>query len=174
MREEAGCEPADVGIQEGTDRHPEGFKLKKLIATLGYAGYSPVAPGTAGTAVTGFAYALITMAGVRLGSAAWLVLIGATLIIGVYVSNAMEDHWGKDPGPVVIDEALGYLVTVAWLPQSLFLALAAFFLFRLLDIVKPPPARRCENLRGGWGIMADDLVAGVYGNLILRLLYAVV
>ena len=73
-----------------------------------------------------------------------------------------------DPGPVVIDEALGYMVTVAWLPQTLGTAAAAFFLFRFLDIVKPPPARQSERLPGGWGIMTDDLIAGVYGNLLIR------
>ena len=81
----------------------------------------------------------------------------------------MERLWGEDPGRVVIDEGVGFLTTVAFLPHSLWMAIAGFLLFRILDIVKPAPARQCEQLPGGWGIVADDFVAGLYGNLLLRL-----
>jgi phosphatidylglycerophosphatase A len=142
--------------------------VKKLVATLGYAGYSPIAPGTAGSAVAMVAYLAGLAAGVKWGVLGWSVSIAVVYAVGVYTAGAMEREWGHDPGPVVIDEALGYMVTVAGLPVSLTTALVAFFLFRGLDIVKPPPARHSERLPGGWGIMTDDLVAGVYGNLLLR------
>jgi phosphatidylglycerophosphatase A len=74
----------------------------------------------------------------------------------------------KDPGPVVIDEAAGLLVTLAGVPVTWLSAVLAFFLFRAMDILKPPPARQAEALPGGWGIMIDDLFAGVYANLLLR------
>ena len=113
-------------------------------------------------------YGLIVAAGWQIGPLTWVVLITVICAVGVYTATAMEEELGLDPGPVVIDEALGYLVTVAWLPQTLSTAVVAFFLFRFLDIVKPPPARQSERLPGGWGIMADDLIAGVYGNLLIR------
>ena len=78
---------------------------------------------------------------------------------------------GKDPGCVVVDEGIGFFVTVAFLPAGWWTAIAGFFVFRALDIVKPPPARQMEALPGGWGIVADDVMAGIYGNLILRLLF---
>jgi phosphatidylglycerophosphatase A len=75
---------------------------------------------------------------------------------------------GKDPGPVVIDEVLGMLVTLAFLDVTVTGALVGFLLFRVLDVVKPPPAARLENLHGGPGIMFDDLMAGIYGHVAMR------
>lgn len=126
-----------------------------------------------GSAVVAAAYLLVSAGGVHVGSLAWLLVVCGVFAAGLFTSEALEKEWGEDPGPVVIDEALGYLVTVAWLPQSLWLGVAGFFLFRVLDIVKPPPARQSEKLPGGWGIMVDDLVAGIFGNLLIRaVLYA--
>ena len=107
-------------------------------------------------------------AGLRWGGAGWAILIGAIYAVGVDAAGAMERQWGHDPKAVVIDEALGYLVSVAGLPASAATATAGLLLFRLLDVVKPPPARQSERLPGGWGIMTDDLVAGAYANLLLR------
>lgn len=78
----------------------------------------------------------------------------------------------EDPGPVVIDEAAGYLFTVAWLPHGPWTAAAGFVLFRVLDILKPPPARQLERIPGGWGIVLDDVAAGVIGHLLLRAAWA--
>ena len=89
--------------------------------------------------------------------------------IAVYAAQAMERKWGKDPSRVVVDEAVGFLVTVAFLPPGLATASAGFVLFRIFDIAKPPPARRLESLPGGWGVVMDDVAAGVYGNLVLQL-----
>jgi len=77
---------------------------------------------------------------------------------------------GTDPGPVVIDEVLGMLITLAGMPLSLTGVLLGFVCFRIFDIVKPFPARRLEDAPGGWGIMLDDAAAGVYGQVALRLL----
>ena len=89
--------------------------------------------------------------------------------VGVYTSRAGEKAWGKDPGYVVIDEFVGFFVTVSLLPQSVLMGVVGFVVFRVLDIVKPPPARQAEALPNGWGIVADDVIAGIYGHLILRL-----
>ena len=74
------------------------------------------------------------------------------------------------PGPVVIDEVLGMLITLAFIPAGWPAALTGFFLFRVFDVIKPYPANRLEKFHGGFGIMADDAMAGVYANLALRLL----
>ena len=104
-----------------------------------------------------------------LGPVGWTGLLAALFLVGVYTASAGERVWGKDPGYVVIDEFVGFFATVFWLPQSVGLGVAGFFLFRVLDIVKPPPARQSEALPGGWGIVMDDLIAGLYGNVLLRL-----
>jgi phosphatidylglycerophosphatase A len=91
------------------------------------------------------------------------------LVVGIWSAGVAERSMGKDPGPVVIDEVLGMLVTLAFLDVNPIGALVGFFLFRVLDVVKPYPADRLEHLHGGAGIMLDDLMAGVYCNLILRM-----
>ena len=114
-------------------------------------------------------YLLLLLAGYQISTTVWVVSIVITYGVGVYVATVMEREWGEDPGPVVIDEGLGYMVTVAWLSATVHTALVAFFLFRALDILKPAPARQSERLPGGWGIMTDDLIAGIYGNGLIRL-----
>lgn len=94
-------------------------------------------------------------------------------VVGVWSGSIAERHFdGIDPGPVVIDEVLGMLVTLAYVPVGVTGAVVGFFVFRILDIVKPWPARRLEALHGGLGIMADDGMAAVYGNVVMRGLVA--
>ncbi len=143
--------------------------LIRLIATGFFSGYSVVAPGTAGTAVALVIYCLLP----PLQFWAWVGVLVGVFLIGVYVSGAGEKAWGKDPGYVVIDEVAGFFVTVCFLPQSVLLGIVGFFVFRILDIVKPSPARQAERLPGGWGIVMDDIFAGIYGNLILRGMFLV-
>jgi phosphatidylglycerophosphatase A len=89
--------------------------------------------------------------------------------VGVWASTRTEVVLGSsDPGPVVIDEVLGMLLTLAWLPLSLTGVMVGFVLFRILDVVKPFPAGRFEHAPRGWGIMLDDAMAGVYGQLAMR------
>jgi len=92
--------------------------------------------------------------------------------VGIWSANHVERELGKDPGAVVIDEVAGMLVTLAFIDASVTAALAGFFIFRLLDVIKPPPARRLEDLHGGPGIVLDDVMAGIYSNLALRALIA--
>ena len=147
------------------ERSPLINILSRFLATGAYSGYAPIAPGSAGTLVGLGLYLLIPASGSHL----WVAGLLALLAIGVKVSGDAEAVWGKDPPSVVIDEIFGFGVTVALLPKSVKVAVAGFVLFRLLDIVKPAPARQLERLHGGWGVMLDDLVAGIYGNLLLRL-----
>ena len=141
-------------------------RIAYLVATLCGVGRIPVVPGTFGTlAAVPLAYAL-ALAGhpVLFG-----VALSLLVVLGIWSAGVVEEGEGaKDPSLVVVDEAAGFLVTVAFLPPDLLAYLAAFLLFRILDVTKPPPARRAEKFRGGLGIMADDLIVGLYGNLILR------
>ena len=94
----------------------------------------------------------------------------AVSVAGVAAASAAEARYRRrDPGLVVIDEVAGMLVTFLVVPVEFTGAVVGFVLFRLFDIVKPFPARQAERLPGGWGVMADDLVAGVYAQVLLRL-----
>lgn len=142
--------------------------LGVLIATCGYLGYAPVAPGTAGSAAALLVYGLTRTIG---GDIAELGVLGFVVVVGIWSSSVSERHFQRtDPGAVVIDEVAGMLLTLLWLPVSWVGALVGFLAFRVFDIVKPFPARDAERLHGGLGIMADDLVAGFYAHLTVRVL----
>ncbi len=141
------------------------------VATGGGSGYAPVASGTFGSAVgllvwlalsgwTPLAYALATLAVVAVGT--WAA------------DRAQAIFQSHDDGRITIDEVAGMLVALFWLPALPEVVLAAFLLFRLFDIWKPWPAGPAEHLPGGVGVMADDLVAGVYANVAGQLLWRVV
>lgn len=141
-------------------------RVALLVATAGGAGYSPLAPGTVGSAV-GLAVFWLTRSWPMLAQLALIALIAG---IGIWAGTVAVGHFGReDPGEVVIDEVAGQLVTLVATGATFFGATLGFFVFRLLDIVKPWPANRFERLPGGVGIMADDLMAGVYGNLALQI-----
>ncbi len=90
------------------------------------------------------------------------------LLLGGFAAGKVETSYGHDPSIVTIDEVLGMWVSLLFLPKSLLLAVGAFIIFRLLDVVKPWPARFFDRKHGGWNIMLDDVVAGIYTNLLLQ------
>jgi phosphatidylglycerophosphatase A len=140
--------------------------LLKQIATLGVIGYLPSAPGTFGSLAAFSFYLLLKPTTLT------LFLIAVFLVpLGVMSSHRAEKLLGeKDSRHIVIDEFCGYFFSVLFLPYSVGYGLAAFFLFRGFDILKPFPIRRIENcLKGGAGIMADDIAAALYSNIILQL-----
>ena len=143
-------------------------RLTLVFATGFGAGYSPVASGTVGTAVAIPIFILLSQWGTA-GVLAGLVTIA---LLGIPAADYLERDSGvTDPGMVVIDEIAGYLLTMAGSPVSAGHIIAGFFLFRFFDIVKPPPVRQAERfLSGGLGVVADDLLAGVYAWMCLRLL----
>jgi phosphatidylglycerophosphatase A len=137
----------------------------KLVSTFFFAGYSPVAPGTFGSLIAvaiiwflvpGFFYILVP---ISLG----------LFFVSVWSAGRAEDIFGHDGCQIVIDEVTGMAVSLVFVPHRLGYFAAAFFLFRIFDIIKPPPARGAERLKGGWGVTMDDVVAGVYANLVLHL-----
>ena len=133
------------------------------VATVFGIGYVPFAPGTFGSAAGLVVWALIPQSPLPQAAA-----ILAVFAIGSWCGTVAERHFGGiDPGPVVIDEVMGMLITLFMHPVGWAGALAAFFLFRAFDILKPYPADRFEHLPGGVGVMADDGMAAVYANLAL-------
>ena len=150
--------------------------MRKALVSAGGLGYLPIAPGTWGS-LAGVAIFLLA------GLTAWPLMTALICLAGVLIFSVLNvvlgpwacSHYGaKDPSPVVIDEVAGYLVAVLFLPidgaNLYYSAACAFFAFRIFDIIKPPPARRLERLRAGWGILADDLMAGLYANLLCQCL----
>ena len=142
--------------------------LSKIIATALGAGYSKVAPGTCGTLVA------VPLAWALAARPDWqfaLVTVVVTLI-GIAAASRADIAWGShDDQRIVIDEVAGYLVTVAPVVRSWPALLVGFVLFRFFDIVKPPPVRWLdENLPGGWGVVLDDVAAGVMGAIVMVLL----
>ncbi len=143
-------------------------RLAVLIASFGYSGYSPVAPGTAGSAAALLLYALLRWSG---SPAAMIVALVAVAVVGTWSASVAERYFGRtDPGQIVIDEVLGMLMTLAFVPLTWTGVVIGFFVFRALDIVKPLGARAAEDLHGGVGVMADDAICGVYGNIIMQIL----
>jgi phosphatidylglycerophosphatase A len=146
-------------------------KLILIIATGAGSGYAPVASGTFGSAAGLVLYALL----VQLSPLLFLAGTVAIIPLGVWAAGHAERIFGReDDGRIVIDEIAGMLVSLAFLPVGLEVALVGFFLFRLFDIVKPPPVRGMESLPGGLGVMLDDLLAGVYANLVGQVLWRVI
>lgn len=138
------------------------------MATMGPCGYAPAAPGTFGSAAGLLLFWLVRASGSP--AVEWAVLLAVTAV-GVAAATRAESLTGRhDPGLIVIDETAGMLLTLAAVPVGLGGAMVGFLAFRFFDIVKPFPARRAERLPRGWGVMADDLVAGLYAQALLRLL----
>ena len=142
-------------------RHLPMNRIITFFATGCFAGKIPIAPGTWGTAVGLLLYWLIRPLDVSL----YIVTAAAFVLFAVWISDQAAKMYGEaDPQEVVIDEIAGYLVTMTLHTTTLSMAFIGFILFRAMDITKPWPARRCEKLRGGWGIVMDDLMAGIYAN----------
>ena len=164
----------DVRVVCGVAGPDCGYAGVTLVpAALAFAtclglGYVPFAPGTFGSAAGLLVWALLPQS-----TAVHGVAIVLTFAVGVWSASLAEQHFRRtDPGPVVVDEVMGMLVTLFMVPVGWPGAAAGFVLFRIFDVIKPPPANRLERLRGGLGIMADDFMAAVYANLVLRVILA--
>ena len=140
-------------------------RAAQVVATAFFAGYFPFAPGTIGSLV-----GLVLFWPLQMAPPWAQVAITVAVYLGsVAASTHLANRIGrKDPGVVVVDEVVGMWVTLLFLPFTPIVAAAGFFLFRALDVFKPWPARQFEGLPGGWGIMTDDVMAGIYANLLLH------
>jgi len=156
-----------------THASPDQQETKKpdlvtLFVGSGFlTGYSPIASGTAGSAIAALIYYFVP--GFE-GPYIIMPLTVAFFLYGIRVSDKMEAYYGHDPAQVTVDEVVGMWLSLLLLPKTLLLTIAGFFIFRILDIVKPFPAKRFEQQPGGFGIMMDDVIAGFYTNILLHLL----
>jgi len=143
-------------------------KFVTFVATGGYAGFFPVAPGTVGALVGLLLFYLFS----NFSLAIYLLTTAALFFLGAWAAARAEISLGRKDSPkIVIDEVVGYLVTMVLIPFTFANALGGFLLFRLFDIIKPPPARKIDRqMQGGFAVLLDDAVAGFYANLSLRLL----
>ncbi|MDD2679989.1 MAG: phosphatidylglycerophosphatase A [Candidatus Omnitrophica bacterium] len=136
----------------------------KTISTFFYIGYFPLIPGTAGSVAAIFLFLLL-----KNNTSSYLITTAILLSAGFLVSGEAEKLMRKtDPPCVVIDEVCGMLVSLLFLPYDIKLVIIAFFIFRILDTLKPYPVGWFEKLKGGLGIMSDDIIAGLYTNIILQ------
>jgi len=140
-----------------------------LLATGLGVGYSPRAPGTLGTLVAIPVYYFLS----NVPSPLYEITLIGFVFLSVWVSGNAEIFFGKkDDQRIVIDEIMGFLITMLWVPKTIRFVIIGFFLFRFFDILKPFPIRRLEKgFKGGFGVVLDDVVAGVYANIVLRLIY---
>lgn len=143
------------------------------VATGGGAGFAPIAPGTWGSALAILIFVLFSPVGLGLFALSWAAL----LALGIWAADGAERLYGKDDGRIVIDEVLGQLLTLAplliWPPASAIALVTGFVTFRLLDIWKPGPVGWAErNFKGGLGVVADDVVAGAFGAVVMAALAA--
>jgi len=146
--------------------------LHKLNATVLGAGYSPFAPGTMGALVGILILFFIKWLQPELQYFTWGLLVVTIIftLLGVWSSNELEAEWGKDPSKIVVDELVGVWIAVLWIPAKTHWLILGFILFRFFDILKPLGIRRLEKLKGGWGVMIDDVGAGIYANIVLQVI----
>jgi phosphatidylglycerophosphatase A len=142
----------------------------RVYATGLWTGFFPIAPGTAGSVLALALYCWIPSLPLRAESfgLATLAFLVPLVLVGVYASRRGEREFGEDGGPIVVDEVLGQWLAVCGLDPTPFVVIGGFLLFRLFDIFKPPPAGRSQRWGGGWGVMADDIIAGIYAAIVLR------
>lgn len=141
----------------------------KLLATGLYAGKSPKAPGTVGTLV---AIPLVLILG-QFSQVSYMIFATVFLLSAIYVAHLYEQLMGlHDSQEIVIDEMVGYVITMLWLPLTWQSVALGFVLFRLLDILKPFPIGYVDRkIGGGLGVVCDDALAGVIANIVLQIIY---
>jgi len=145
--------------------HLEKNFLTKLLSTTFFTGHLPFAPGSWGSLLT------LVLIWFFIPENFPLLLVLIVLFgISLWVVDDAEKFYGKDARKINIDESLGMIISLLFLQKKLLFYLLAFILFRGLDTLKPPPIRSLEKLKGKWGVITDDVVAGIYANLILQII----
>ena len=139
--------------------------FEKFIGSGFYTGYSPYISGTVGSLAALIIYLIP-------GFENLFIIVPAIIIFmvyGIYVGNKFESEYGKDPSQCTVDEVVGTWISLIALPKTIGIIITAFFLWRIFDVTKPAPARNLERLKGGLGIMIDDVISGIYTLIIMHL-----
>jgi len=145
-------------------------KLKELLFTGFYSGYFPVASGTAGTIVGVALYLLLFIITDNYLWQANFILVLIVIYPSFKLGDAGAEFFNKkDPSEVVLDEIIGFWISILFFSYDWYVIIAAFFIFRFFDILKPYPCNKLEKLKGGYGIMLDDYMAGIYTNGVIVL-----
>ena len=140
-------------------------KIVKFITTFGFIGYLPLAPGSMAS-VAGGLIAIYLSHSSLIYFVVWMIIT----VLGFIASDRMEAISGKkDPGCIVIDEVSGIMISFFMLPHTPAVLITAFFLFRAFDMFKIYPVNKLESLKGGVGVMMDDILAGFYTNIVMQL-----
>lgn len=147
-------------------------KLQKLFLSAGGAGFLPVAPGTWGSIVGSILLVLTSLYyDIEFSSSPiFIAVIVVVFFLGVHASRVVESEWGEDPPQTVIDEVIGVWITMVFIPYTWYYTLIGLVLFRVFDIWKPLLIRKMEYAGSGWGVMLDDVLAGVYANVVLNVI----
>lgn len=154
----------------------EKEKLADVIIATGFgSGYWPWGPGTAGSALATIIWCVYAYNIENYNITLLITLCLAIIftLLSIRPINRLEHFWGEDPRKVVVDEMVGVWITLLAVPETKewYYVLAAFLLFRIFDIIKPLGCRWLDkNIHGGWGVMLDDILAGVYGGIVLLVL----
>jgi phosphatidylglycerophosphatase A len=143
-------------------------RLNRFIASAAGIGYLPLAPGTWAASVAAIIWFLLNKSFPVAYTWQTIVII-LTTIAGIYCSGKLVTENEKDPAYIVIDEVSGMIITLMFIPPTLLNFLIGLMLFRFFDIVKPLGIKKAEQMSKGWGIMSDDILAGIYSTIILRL-----
>lgn len=153
--------------------------MYKMWLSVFGAGYSPWAPGTCGSAVVTILFIGLALTGMPMWALA--LVMGIVAFHGGWVTvrygDRMIAEYGEDPSQIVSDEQSGQAITYLWIwsfvgwKNAVILGVAGFLLFRVMDIIKPPPARQFDRIHGSWGVLLDDVAAGVYANILLQLVW---
>lgn len=140
--------------------------IEKIIGSGFYTGYIPFASGTWGSLA---ALIIFLIPGFE-NPSVMVFMISLLILVGVPIATKFEGFYGKDPKECTVDEVVGMWITLLFVPKKIWWIIIAFLIWRTFDIIKPFPADRFEKIKGGWGIMLDDIMAGIYSFFIIQLM----
>lgn len=140
--------------------------FEKIVGSGFYTGFIPFASGTFGSLVALIIYYIPGF------EKLWIIIPSIIILFfyGIFVSTKFEKVYGKDPAECTVDEVVGTWIALIALPKTILISLTSFFIWRILDIIKPFPARNSENLSAGWGIMIDDIISAIYTLIVVHLI----
>jgi phosphatidylglycerophosphatase A len=140
--------------------------IEKIFGSGFFTGYIPFASGTFGSLAAVIIYLIPGFENPTI----LLLLISIFTVVGVNLGSKFEKIYGKDPKECTIDEFVGTWISLLFLPKNLVYVLGAFLIWRFFDIIKPFPANYVEKIKGGWGIMLDDIIAGFYSFIVIQII----
>ena len=143
--------------------------IEKFIGSGFYTGFIPLASGTFAS------IAALAIYFIPYFEKPYIILpaIFIFIVLGIQLGTKFETLYGKDPAECTVDEVVGMWITLLFLPKNILIALIAFLVWRTLDIIKPFPARKSESLKGGLGIMMDDIISAIYSLIIVHLILVI-